>query len=189
MHKMVKTYRENLPVPHEGKRVRRFPSHTGWGARFLGVRGVAMAPPEKTLAQMVLTMCLVKLSIAPLLFFQVVMGGWIFIFLFRRPLFSCFFAVFRAMKNVGEDGMRVCGEGVCGTGVCGKGVCGEHVRRRRGHVRRGRVGWLWRRTRARAASCGASQNPRTCGAKQTASSGRGRTRQSISASIARAGVG
>ena len=75
MHRMVQAYQENLLVPHEGKRVRRSPSHTGWGARFLGVRGVSMAPPEKTLAQMVLTMCLVKLSIAPLLFFQLVMGG------------------------------------------------------------------------------------------------------------------
>ena len=47
MHRMVKTYHKNLLVPHEGKRVRRSPSHTGWGARFLGIRGTTMAPPRE----------------------------------------------------------------------------------------------------------------------------------------------
>ena len=87
MNRMVKAYAENNLIAHEGKRVRRAAAHTGWGARVMGIRGVSMAPQEKTLAQMVLTLCLIKLQAAPLLFLQIVMGGG-FLFSFLGVPFS-----------------------------------------------------------------------------------------------------
>lgn len=96
--KMVAKYREVNLLDHEDKRVRRVTRGTFWGGRLLGIMDRAMAPPEKVLGQIVLTLMMIRLRAVPLLLVQIVVGGWISIFTFRRPLFSIFKSVVRDMQ-------------------------------------------------------------------------------------------
>ena len=75
MDKLVAKYSKVKLTPHTKKRVRRSHSGTRWGARVDGVRARSLAPPERTLAQILLTIAVLNLGVAPVLVLQILLGG------------------------------------------------------------------------------------------------------------------
>ena len=102
---LVLGYGDNNLQRHETKAKKRVGRGTYWGCRTHGVLGRSLAPQEKTLAQILLTLNLIVLGFAPLLLAQHTVGGWIFILQFRRVLFALLHAVFKCMALVQENGM------------------------------------------------------------------------------------
>ena len=66
------------------------------------------APPEKTLALILLTLSVIRLEAVPLLLTQFLSGCWIFVLMFRRPMLCLLFQVFlvcRGKEDASADSM------------------------------------------------------------------------------------
>ena len=55
--------------------------------------GVASPPPPKTLCLIHLTLAVVRVAYVPVLALQLLVGSWIFVLMFRRPLFARVFHI------------------------------------------------------------------------------------------------
>ncbi len=104
---MLGGYARNHLMAHKTKRFRRERERIFWGGLFDGRRRLSCAPRERTLSQILLTMCLVRLGVAPLILIQMVVGGWIFIAMFRRAFFCLLFKVFQEMADLDVGALLV----------------------------------------------------------------------------------
>ena len=64
-----------------------------------------MAPPEKVLAMILLSLCVLELLVVPVVICQVILGGWVYAFMYRRPLFCIFFRIFRDISSAAEGAL------------------------------------------------------------------------------------
>jgi hypothetical protein len=102
---MNQAYVDNNVRSHPKKRKRRQSSGVFWGGHLDGVRGRSMAPPEKVLAMILLSLCVLELLVVPVVICQVILGGWVYAFMYRRPLFCIFFRIFRDISSAAEGAL------------------------------------------------------------------------------------
>lgn len=90
-------------VPHPGKRQRQVTSTVALGAEIHGQLGRVHAPRARVALLMFVTAVVVQKGVTTRRLLQCLLGSWIHVLLFRRPVFSVLSEVFSAGQGLGPD--------------------------------------------------------------------------------------
>ena len=90
-------------VPHPGKRQRQVTSTVALGAEIHGQLGRVHAPRARVALLMFVTADVVQKGVTTRRLLQCLLGSWIHVLLFRRPVFSVLSEVFSAGQGLGPD--------------------------------------------------------------------------------------